>query len=206
MQDIYSLSDKTIRRLNKLAIRRFRDAERKCGAGLMPFDELTIIREVRQLYADLDNDNRKAFLELAIAVYRRAEPHGRTEPDLSWLLALLDEYNPVTKYRYTTEIDRKRDYTTEAVIAAVDKDKEFKRGLLYWGKLTSAYADIVTDSATIKAFKDAGVERVRWITEGDNRVCGTCNERHGKIYPIDKIPSKPHVGCRCRLEAVREEE
>lgn len=201
-QDIYSLSDKTIRRLNKLAIRRFRDAEKKCRAGLLPFDELTIIREVRQLYADLDADNRKAFLELAGSVYVGTVPHGNVKPDLSWLLALLGEYNPVMKYRYATEVDRKRDYTTEAVIAAVDKSKEFKRGLLYWGRFTANYCDIVAEEAVIKAFKDAGVKQVMWVTERDNKVCDECHDRHGEIYPIDDIPSKPHPGCRCVLQAV----
>lgn len=202
MGDFYTETDKTITRLNRLAIRRFRDAQAKCGAGLLPFDELNVIKVVRQLYSDLDSDNRKAFLELARIVYKRAKPHGKSEPDPSWLFALLDEYNAVTKYRYTTEVDRKRDYTTEAVIASADKGKEFKRGLLYWGRFTSYYADIVTDAATIKAFKEAGIERVRWVSEHDNRVCDTCEDRDGKVYPIDKVPAKSHIGCRCHLEAV----
>lgn len=200
--DFYKETDKTITRLNRLAIRRFRDAQMNCGAWLIPFDELTVIREVRQLYSGLDAENRKAFLELARTVYRRTKPHGNAEPDSSWLYALLDEYSPITKYRYTTEVDRKRDYTTEAVIASADKGKEFKRGLLYWGKLVSAYGDIVTDAATIKAFKDSGVEKVRWVSEHDNRVCDTCEDRDGKVYPIDKVPAKSHIGCRCHLEAV----
>lgn len=202
MKDLYALSDKTIQRLNRLAVRRFRDAQVQCGAGLLPFDELNVIQTVRKLYADLDADNRKAFLDLAILVYKNAEPHGDRPPDEDWMDDLLLEYDQVTKYVYANEVSRKRDYTTEAVIAAVDKDKEFKRGLLHWGRFTATYSDIVTDRAVIKAFKDAGVERVRWLTEEDNRVCETCDERHGKIYPIDKIPPKPHVGCRCRLEAV----
>lgn len=196
-QNIYALSDKTIRRLNKLAIRRFREAESRCG--LLKFDELTVIQMVRQLYADLDADNRKAFLELAGSVYNGTTPHGNMKPDQFWLMALLKEYSPVTKYVYENEVNRKRDYTTEAVIAAVDKSKEFKRGLLYWGKFVSAYSDIVADEAALQAFKDAGVKRVRWITEGDNKVCDECHGRHGEIYPIDNVPPKPHVGCRCVL-------
>ena len=85
----------------------------------------------------------------------------------------------------------------------MDKSKEFRRGLLYWGRFTANYSDIVADEAVIKAFKDSGVKRVRWITEGDNKVCDECHDRHGEIYPIDDIPPKPHVGCRCKLEAVR---
>lgn len=54
--------------------------------------------------------------------------------------------------------------------------------------------------------KNIGKEYVRWVTEHDDRVCGDCEERDGKIYPIDAVPPRPHHGCRCELEYATEEE
>ncbi len=188
--------------LNRKAIKRFEAAQSE--AALFDFDELNVIKVVKTLYKRLASDNRKMFLDLAQAVYDEADPHGDEEPDEAWLLAFLEEYNAVTKYVYQHEIDRKRDYTAEGVNSSKDKAKEFRRGLMYWSRMTEQYCLDVSDAATLKAFKDAGVARVRWVSEKDDRVCGKCQERDGKVYPIDKVPPKSHFGCRCHIEAVIE--
>ena len=59
------------------------------------------------------------------------------------------------------------------------------------------YADFTSDEANLKALQDSGVKYGRWNAENDARTCDVCNERAGKIYPIDRIPPKPHPGCRC---------
>ena len=201
MYEFYTLTDRAIELLNRKAIQRFKDAQQQ--AALMSFDELTVIRTVKDLYSSLASDNRSVFLDLARAKYDETEPHGDEELDYLWLMAFLDESNPVTKYRYTTEIDRKRDYTAEAVIAATDKAHEYKRGLVYWGNFTAEYAELVTDAAALQAMKDAGVKEVVWHTEEDEKVCGECEPRDGKVYPIDAVPPKPHWRCRCWLTAKR---
>lgn len=157
---------------------------------------------MKTLYTALDKDNREVFLDLARMVYERTEPHGGKEPDEAWLAAFLKEYNPVTLYIYDNEVDRKRDRTTEAIIASTDKAKEFRRGLLYWGQMSAQTCLDVTDTAALKAWKDSGVKRVMWNTEQDDRVCGKCEPRDGKIYPIDKVPHKDHYNCRCWLTPV----
>ena len=58
------------------------------------------------------------------------------------------------------------------------------------------------DDAVIQSFKDAGVERVQWLTSEDERTCHACNELHGMEFPIGEIPAKPHYGCRCRLKPI----
>ena len=73
-----------------------------------------------------------------------------------------------------------------------------------WSQQTAQYADIVTDAAVIQAFVDAGISKVRWITQEDEKVCKTCRERNGKVYPITELPEKPHWRCRCYFEAVIE--
>lgn len=186
--------------LNRRATKRFEDA--KDEAAQDGFDELSVLSVTRELYDQLEADNRQVYLELAQERYQETEPHGEEPPDLAWLLALLAAYNNVTKVIYDNDVDRKRQYTAEGINSSTAKVTEFRRGLHYWADLTSNYADIVTDESTLKAYRDAGVKRVRWVTAGDEKVCETCRERNGKIYSINAIPPK-HRRCRCVFEPVR---
>ena len=197
----YRLADQAVNLLNRRATKRFEDAKDEAAQG--GFDELSVLEVTRTLYDNLSADNEEIFLELAQERYQEAEPHGEEPPDLAWLLALLAAYNAVTKYQYTNEVERKRQYTTEGINSSTAKVTEFRRGLHYWADLTSTYADIVTDESTLKAYRDAGVRRVRWVTAGDEKVCETCRERNGKVYSINAIPPKPHRRCRCIWEAIR---
>jgi SPP1 gp7 family putative phage head morphogenesis protein len=215
----YAATDKAIDLLNRKSIRRFQAAQSK--ANLLDFDEANVMRSIRELYALLDADARKAFLELAQLEYERAEPHGKDTPGEDWLEDYLLEYSPVTKYVYAHEVDRKRAYLTEAVIASntkrmaaaskqqkrsnvSDGKKEFRKALSRWSNMTAQYAIEVTDAVALKAYQDAGVKKVRWVTQHDNRVCDECRARDGKIYPVDQVPPKAHWGDRCYVEPVIE--
>ena len=59
------------------------------------------------------------------------------------------------------------------------------------------------NDATLRRYKDAGVEYVQiWAAE-DERTCDECSKYHGKIYPIDKCPHVPfHPNCRCTIISV----
>lgn len=201
MSGFYDLTDKAIDLLNRRAVKRFEDAKDK--ASQMGFDELNVLEINRTLYDQLRKDNQDVFLELAQERYQEAEPHGEGPPDLAWLLALLAGYSAVTKVIYDNDVDRKRQYTAEGINSSTAKVTEFRRGLHYWADLTATYGDIVTDESTLKAYRDAGVKKVRWVTAGDEKVCETCRERNGKIYSINSIPPKPHRRCRCVYEPMR---
>lgn len=203
----YDLSDRADKLLNRKAVLRFEAARRKLA--VLKFDELNVIKTVKALYRDLAADNKKAFTDLAIMVYEDAA--GRELDDEEdelmalWLMSeVLDKPNPVTGYIYTNEVERKRDRATESINASTKKRQEFQKALRFWSRQTAEYCDIVTDKATLKAFKDSGVKKVRWVTESDEKVCAVCGPRDGKVYDIDKVPAKPHPNCRCWLEAVRE--
>lgn len=157
----------------------------------------------RELYDQLEADNRQVYLELAQEQYQEAEPHGEEPPDLAWLLALLAAYSTVSKVVYNNEVDRKRGYTAEGINSSTAKVTEFRRGLHYWADFTGQFADEITDESTLKAYRDAGVRRVRWVTAGDEKVCETCQERNGRVYSINSIPSKPHRRCRCTYQPVK---
>lgn len=199
----YLLADQAISLLNKRAIRRF--AKAKGEAARKDFDELYVIQLMKRLYESLVKDNEEIFLELAQEQYRATEPHGEETPNKEWLSALLLAYDPVTLYVYKHEVDRKRDRTAEAINSTKAKATEFNRGLMYWTRMTAQYAISVADESSLKAYEDAGIKRVKWNTQEDTLVCQTCEERDGKIYPIDKVPPKAHWGDRCWLTAVLED-
>lgn len=193
--------------LNKRAVQRFSQAKRKLRH--LPFDELNVLGTIRVLYDNLAADNRKIYFDLAKKSYLQAEPHGDDEPSAEWLLALLLAYEPVTKYVYQHEVDRKRARLAEALVsvgrAQRKQNEELRRGLSLWSQQTAQYADIVTDAAMIKAFTDAGITKLRWVTQEDEKVCKTCRERDGNVYPVTELLEKPHWRCRCYWEPVIED-
>lgn len=189
-----------IRKMTRKTIRRFERAKSKMK--LAKFDELNVIRTVRGLYEDLDRDARELLLSLAVDVYGETEPHGDDEPDKAWLLALLSEPSAVTGYIYKNEVGRKRDYLLESLGLSTNRDAGLRKALSYWVRMMSQYADDITEAAVIKALRDAGLDEVRWHTQDDEKVCKVCDKRHGRIYPINRIPARPHWGCRCWWEPV----
>ena len=200
-KNFYETTDKAIELLNRRATKRFEDAKDKAAKD--GFDELSVLSVTRELYDQLEADNRQVYLELAQERYQETEPHGEEPPDLAWLLALLAAYSAVSKVVYNNEVDRKRGYTAEGINSSTAKVTEFRRGLHYWADFTGQFADEITDEVTLKAYRDAGVKKVEWHTVLDGKECETCKERDGKIYPINAVPPKTHKRCRCWLEAVR---
>lgn len=50
------------------------------------------------------------------------------------------------------------------------------------------------------------VERLMWITEMDERVCGDCEELEGVVFDVENVPACPlHPNCRCHLIPVTDE-
>lgn len=202
----YKLSDRAITLLNKRAVRRF--SETKSKLSLLRFDELNVIRLVKALYEQLEADNQEVFLDLARMVYERTmkeldEKQFWEEVTELWLLDFLSKDSHVTKYIYAHEVTRKREYVIEAVNAVPGKYAEMDKGLVRWSRFTGWYADLVADEAAMKAFHDAGIKRVKWNTEDDDRVCEHCRPLDGKVFDIDNAPPKQHPGCRCYYTAVR---
>ena len=200
-KNFYETTDKAIELLNRRATKRFEDAKDKAAKD--GFDELSVLSVTRELYDQLEADNRQVYLELVQERYQEVEPHGEEPPDLAWLLAFLAAYSAVSKVVYNNEVDRKRGYTAEGINSSAAKVTEFRRGLHYWADFTGQFADEITDEVTLKAYRDAGVKKVEWHTVLDGKECETCKERDGKIYPINAVPPKTHKRCRCWLEAVR---
>ena len=139
---------------------------------------------------------------------RYSEMHGRRQGDAleelmeMELAGLLGEPNEVTHYTYAEEVLRKRDRAKEAILAVptkAQKQLEIDKALRMFMQQTRFYTDLTSDDASYMALKDNGVESVRWHTQRDGKVCSECDERDGVVYPINRVPPKPHPNCRCWL-------
>lgn len=191
---MYEYTDKVVRVMRKRFIRAF-----DRFAGALSFDELHVLESAKALYAELASLAEKNFLSIAKHAYRACGGRTEEEIELEWILEYLEEYDPVTKYVYTREVERKRARFAESVIAGKGGSRDIETGLRYWSRMVTQYAVGITDRAAIAAYKSRGVTHVVWVTVKDERCCAECLRRDGKIYDIDKIPPKPHIGCRCIL-------
>lgn len=188
----------------------------------MGFDELNapnVTKLTKAMIERLLKDNKKAFLKIAKEASEEASDDikaigGVAKPiptDAKYVDGVLAEYNPVTGYLYYPEADRKRARLAEAILAAVvinsrsDYHKQLKKFANLWHTQTIQYGETMVDKTRVETFKKNGIKRVRWLTQGDEKVCTECKERNGKIYPVDNIPPKPHYRCRCWLEPLKED-
>lgn len=194
--DIYRQADKVAEYLMKQYAREFGKA-RNTGK----FDELNIINRSKELYGWLDKITREAYLMLANLVYGAYAKEDGSIAE-AWLSGLLDDYDPITKYVYSHEWERKRQRFAESVIASHGAHKEFDTALHLLVRQAVQYTLNVVDKAQMKAYKDNHVSLVKWVSEKDIKVCDVCYKRDGKTFKIGSVPPKPHYGCRCRLEAI----
>lgn len=203
----YDLADRAIKDMNRRNLRAFD------GLKTLKFDELNVLRTVRKVYDDSVRIAKRRYQQIAEDAYmealilagmERSKAEKLAEESITedWVLDMLEEYDALTLYSFVNEVERKKQRTAEAILAAQDKVAEVDKALKLWTLQVSQYAINSTFYATVDGFKAAGVKKVRWISEKDERVCNTCYKRDGKIYPIDRVPPLAHYNCRCRLEKV----
>ena len=198
---MYKRTDRVIDYLLEEFIKLFNKAK-----VITHYDELNVISYSKELYTRIDELVKEAFLELAKSTAKEVVDVAEELITMEWLLGILNEYNPLTKYRYETELERKRQRFAEAVIASNEnKEDEIEKALNYISRMMSQYALEVTDSALQVGYEQLGIKKVMWHTEEDDKVCEKCKKMNKKIYPIDKIPIKPHWNCRCYVLPVKGE-
>ena len=196
-QQMYKYTDSVIRRMNRQFVEIFARSTR-----LIRQDELNVMRGAKKMYSELDAIVKESYMEIAEKAYKNAYamvlPMKKKKSGISaaWLLAFLTAFDPVTGYVFNNEVKRKRDRFAESVIAQ-RRRSDIIRARDLFARQAAQYALEVTDKATIKAYEDAGIKKVRWKTEGDDKVCRECKEMNNRVYDVDKIPDKPHINCRC---------
>ncbi|MBO5967273.1 MAG: minor capsid protein [Clostridia bacterium] len=203
----FKSADRAIKDMNRRNLRAFDRLK------TLKFDELNVFRLITTVYDDAVRIAKRRYLQIAWDAYIAAlilagidpkEAEERAEDSITedWILDMLEDYDEVTLYRFTAEIERKKDRFVEAVIASHNKNEEVDRALRYLSQQLAQYADNAVIRATLQGYADAGVKKVRWTAEDDERVCRVCEKRDGNIYPIDKVPPAPHFRCRCILTPV----
>lgn len=207
---IYNRLDKILPETKKALRREFN------RLSLMGFDELNVLntkKVTKELFERLVSRNQKMYLESSVFAYhfamKTAKENGfrgeERKIDDMWVYDYLQSYNPVTKYIYKQETDRKRMRLNEAILtdrefeSREDFQTDLRQSASYWWRQTTQYGIGVCDQAMLDAYRDSGVEKVMWRTMEDGRVCDDCDARDGVIYEIDKVPPKEHYGCRCIL-------
>lgn len=204
---IYKTADALVKRVNRYNLEHFDRLK------LVPMDELNVIRSVTDTFQASVRQAKTAYRKMAESAYRAAllelgwsefparQQAARRMTD-EWLDLLLAGYDPVTLYRFDTEVERRRQRLTEAMVAAPGRGAEIDRALRSWSRQIGQYSITVTDAARLQAYQDEGVEQVMWHTEEDGRVCEVCAGLDGQVFPADAAPAKQHYNCRCWLTAV----
>ena len=191
---MYQKTDKVIVYLSKQYSKLFR--------RMTNFDELNVINVSHEIFDEAVILTEREVTRLVKAVYDSKREGGEisSADALSLVLTLMLAYNPVTKYVYRNEMDRKRARFAEGVIASDSPREEIALATRLMIATNKQFAEDATFEAAVQAYRDDGVEHVRWVTAVDDRRCAECKSRHGKIYPINNIPPKPHRYCRCYIE------
>lgn len=192
--------------------------------GVMGFDSLNVVNTkkiTKEMFDRLLSDNEKMYQKVADDTYSKAKKKasnaGYTAEESDgvsgdWLLGVLLAYNFITGYLYDREAERKRLRLNEQILTAREYDSRemyndsLRRTANLWWTQTSQYGIEVVDKATLQAYEDMGVEKVKWVAHLDSRTCKVCRERNGVIYELSKVPTKTHYNCRCYLEPVEIEE
>jgi SPP1 gp7 family putative phage head morphogenesis protein len=198
MANPYLKTDKTIAYLNKQYAKLFR--------RVTAFDELNVIAVSHEIYDEALKVTEQEATRLVKTVYDSYSESGEIAASDAHaaVVALMGAYNPVTKYIYRNEMDRKRSRFAEGVISSDTPRKEVELAKRLLIATNKQFADDATFDAVVQAYADDGVKRVRWVTAVDDRRCTECKSRHGKVYEIDDIPPKPHLHCRCYVEKIKE--
>ena len=196
----YEYADKIIAYLNQ-HLYRLMGAWVSSFLHFKPADRMKHIEDTFEEWDDLVY----SFLHrVSVAAYKQTVRASSCPIDKRWVKTWSKKYNDVTKYVFADELDRKESRCETAVAQTENLQQTVKEQMkAFAGQMNQAVEDIVKD-ASIQALKDAGVKYVKWWSVGDEKRCEECRDLHGQIFPIDKIPSKPHRRCRCQLLPVKE--
>lgn len=192
--------------------------------SVLGFDELNVLntrKQVDEIYDRLKDFNETEYQKIASAGYREGVETVRNTPKVqhnselrsvvqsgvgdSYYIVheLLHGYNPVTKYVYNNEADRKRARQIEIMLSdreildRVAYEKDIRHAADLWYTQSSQYGQDIEDRAYAQALIDCGVHHVQWVAEHDEKTCNHCKSMDGNIYPVEKIPPKQHYRCRC---------
>ena len=201
----FDLADKAIKDMNRRNLRAFD------GLKTLKFDELNVLKTVAKVYNNSVSIAKRRYRQIAEDAYlealvlagmerKKAEELAEESITDDWVLDMLEDYDTLTLYSFVNEVERKKQRTAESILAAQDKTAEVDKALRLWTLQVSQYADNSVLYATLDGYEKAGIKKVKWVSENDDKVCKVCGKLDGKIFPLSKVPPRPHYHCRCWLE------
>ena len=181
-------------------------------------DSLAIFDELHLFYRQIDNYSREMFLSILQEAYNDEVEQRKRRFDEDFLILILDDPNDFTTVVYSKELERKAERFAEQITAAVNRSlqsedrtnengvkipleteikKLFDREYNSLSLLLDSYMIATVDAGREEAFTDDGVRRVRWVTIMDGKECDYCRSLNGHVFPVRRVPTKPHPRCRC---------
>lgn len=190
--------------------------------SVIAFDELNVLKTsklTQSMFERLMKFNKKQYEKMvhqarlyAItflnAEEKEKESKQRIDED-AMVESVLIAYNLITGYLYKSETERKRLRLAEEMLTAREYGdrsyyaKTLNKTANLWFTQSSQYAIEMEDETVKKVWKTAGIKKVKWVTENDNRVCSVCKGLNGQIFEIDNVPPKQHYHCRCTIKPVK---
>lgn len=169
-------------------------------------------KHINKLYKDVYKIIKNEFVAIVNPIYQEIYDEAIAlgfdgdlrNLDEAWVEEFFDEYNPVTKYVFKNEIDRKKSYLFESLVADPSvKLQSYAKAEKYLVRQIKQYAVELEDAIAKVVYEDVGVKQVQWVAEDDYRTCNDCKELNGEIFDINKAPEKQHYNCRCVLVPIK---
>ena len=179
------------------------------------FDEMNIVsikKHVHKLYKDVQKIIKKEFMAILNPLYQEIYDEALAlgfdgdlrDLDEVWIEEFFEEYNPVTKYVFNNEIERKESRLFEAIISSKrELHQSYKTAENLVLRQVKQYGIDLEDAVTLTVYKDVGVKDVMWVTEQDHKTCGECKELDGETFKLEEAPPKLHPNCRCYYVPVK---
>jgi hypothetical protein len=205
----YQRTDEAVAKITTKVSRQFRHNR------LALFDEMNIVgvnKHINKLYKDVYKIIKNEFVAIVNPIYQEIYDEAIAlgfdgdlrNLDEAWVEEFFDEYNPVTKYVFKNEIDRKKSYLFESLVADPSaKLQSYAKAEKYLVRQIKQYAVELEDAIAKVVYEDVGVKQVQWVAEDDYRTCNDCKELNGEIFDINKAPEKQHYNCRCVLIPIK---
>lgn len=211
-EELYRPYDAFAARLKRLVKQEF------ARLSLAGFDQLNVIRvaeKTERIFERIDRFCREEYAEICGWVYEWVYvQYGKDPPDRDWTKVVddwLKGYNPVTRYVYASELERKRLRLNEAVLTA----REFSDRKALTEIVQSAASLIMTQGLQyglsligdmeIQAYDEMDEDgEVMYHACDDSRTCEDCKAYDRKIFRISEAPRIPqHYRCRCWYTRVK---
>ena len=136
--------------------------------------------------------------------------YGEELPPKDWTRIVdrwLRGYDPVTKYIYDRELERKRLRLNEGILTTKETQNALNDALKLAANLlltqSLQYGLDLVAQMELEAYDALDVDEVMYHACDDEKTCKECWKDNGKIFRLEEAPRVPrHNRCRCWYTAV----